>query len=123
MDTLMTREECAALRGELAALREESRQWEKTSLVEILKERDQLREERDGGYEYLCRLFKSWHPECIPLPTLSGIVTQIDNACCGDKRLLEDARSAMNEHMEIHAKVVNELKAAQARIAELEGEV
>ena len=35
----------SSLREELAALQEESRQWEKTSLVEILNDRDRLREE------------------------------------------------------------------------------
>jgi uncharacterized coiled-coil DUF342 family protein len=104
----MTQEE-ERLRAEVARLEEESRQWEKASLVKLLQERDQLREElaqvkaeRDTNFSLYQSAWKR--------------LQSLEQA----KHMLADTQSALNEHMDTYNQTVNELIDARGRIAELE---
>jgi hypothetical protein len=47
-------------------------------LEAALKAAPPVEQERQEAYEYLARLFKHYAPECKPLPSLTGLCTQID---------------------------------------------
>jgi hypothetical protein len=40
-------------------------------------------EEEETAHAYLSRLLKSYAPQCEPLPSLTGLCSQIDNLLCG----------------------------------------
>lgn len=44
---------------------------------------DECNDEAILSYEYLARLFKHVAPQGTPIPTLTGLVTQIDNHIAG----------------------------------------
>lgn len=62
---------------------------------------DQTREQPTGdaieAYGYLSRLFLSLAPQCVALPTLTGLATQLDNYIAGQQEDLASARQRQRE--------------------------
>jgi uncharacterized coiled-coil protein SlyX len=106
----MTQEE-ERLRAEVARLEEESRQWDKASLVKLLRERDQLRE-TIAGQETRIDSLRKYLSETIA--SKDALREELDNL---QHKLNVETTARQIEAMDSR----NELIKAQARIAELEG--
>jgi len=75
-------------------------EWDETFLLHQL---DKAREEERKAYGYLGRLFLHCAPQCVLLPDLMGLCTQIDNLivgyriALGELHLDDTARRAMKQ--------------------------
>lgn len=97
----MTDEEAVRLEAENAKLKAEVNQL-KAELAQVSIERDEVRKLYDAGKA-------AWDPVYqIVLTERDHLKAELAEA----RYLRENAESALNTHMEIHARVVNELRTA-----------
>lgn len=107
------REQLTALHTACAAEEQAKREaWDETraAKAEVSALQSELAEARNA-YGYLSRLFTFVAPQCEPLPTLSGVATQVDNYIAGLTQQLA-------ENYDESVKVIRRL---EDRVQELEG--
>lgn len=63
--------------------------WQAATTVE--------RKQNDDAYGYASRLFKYLAPQCEPLSTLPGILTQLDNYITGQRKRSEKLEAALSD--------------------------
>lgn len=107
------------LRAALAESEKKADEWWRLKTLEFERSNhwqaraEQAERERDEARDYLARLFVAYAPECIPLPGLLGVCTQIDNLLVG----FRDCRAALRAVVEAwddHANPVAGMGAAVA---------
>ena len=102
------------LREELAALQEESSQWEKTSLVEIMKDRDRLRDELTH-VEMVLRDYNKWKYE--PSPGLAHLACSVRDALADLERVSRE-RDRLREERDTLLTQLDSLRASDRAYAE-----
>lgn len=119
-DIVLQSAEIENLYADLAEARHErnvaARKCAKKMLSTALEIRDEqfytIRRELDDVFARALRLFHTVAPQCKPLPTVTGLLTQLDNFIAGQVKELAEAR----EDIELHKAVKDGLEATINRL-------
>lgn len=85
-------------------------------------EAQELRAEHTEAYGYGSRLLKLLAPECEPLPTLPGLMTQLDNYIAGLREKAVALRNAMDTEIAERDRERTERDQLKAKIAEIDAD-
>ena len=75
---------------------------EQAKILDLEKQLAECQKERDEAKSYAVSLFGYLAPQCVPLDTVSGLLSQIDNAIVGIRERCDKYAAALKTLREIH---------------------